>query len=83
MGAQGRFIVDVKVYEVPISEKFPNGIKLKCVLVDVEQGKPRVLLDNHEPFGFHLHTRLPEDPDFRASLDIVEYEEAISVFFRS
>lgn len=77
----GRFVVEIKAYEVPAGRRFPTGIKLKCVLIDVEQAKPRVLLDNHEPFGFHLHTRLPEDPDFRVSLDIEDYEEAIRVFF--
>ena len=78
---QGKFIVEIKIYEVLKSRKFPTGIKLKCVLIDVEQGRPRVLLDNHEPFGFHLHTRLPEDPDFRVSLDIEDYPEAIQTFF--
>lgn len=78
---QGRFIIEIKAYEVTCSRKFPEGIKVKCVLIDVEQGKPRVLLDNHEPFGFHLHTRLPDDPDFRVSLDIVDYSEAVRIFF--
>jgi hypothetical protein len=55
---------------------------VKCVLLDAELGKPRVLLDNHEPYGFHLHTRLPEDHDFRVSLDISDYEEAIQIFFK-
>jgi hypothetical protein len=78
---KGRFIVEIKAYEVPFSSRFPRGIKLKCVLIDVEQGRPRVLLDNHEPFGFHLHARLPDDPEFRVSLDIEDYEEAVRVFF--
>ena len=78
---QGRFVVEVKAFEVAAGRRFPNGIKLKCVLIDMEQRKPILLLDNHEPFGFHLHTRLPEDPDFRVSLDIEDYNEAIRVFF--
>lgn len=79
--AQGQFVIEIKAYQVPNSQKFPTGIKLKCVLIDTKQKKPRVLLDNHEPFGFHLHSRLPDDPDFRVSLDIHDYEEAIKVFF--
>jgi hypothetical protein len=79
--AKGRFIVEIKAFEVPVDRRFPDGVKLKCVLIDVEQGKHRVLLDNHEPFGFHLHARLPDDPDFRVSLDITDYNEAIRVFF--
>lgn len=73
--------MEIKAFDVPVDERFPSGVKLKCVLIDVEQGKPLVLLDNHEPFGFHLHTRLPEDHDFRVSLDIDDYNEAIRVFF--
>lgn len=79
---QGRFIVDIKAYEVSNNKKYPEGVKLKCVLLDVEIGKPRILLDNHEPYGFHLHTRLPEDHDFRVSLNISDYEEAIQMFFK-
>lgn len=79
---EGAFVIQIKAYEVPKTKKYPEGIKLKCVLIDVEAGKPRVLLDNHEPHGFHLHTRLPEDHDFRVSLDITDYEEAIRVFFK-
>jgi hypothetical protein len=78
---QGRFVMEIRAFAVPVGRRFPSGIKLKCVLIDVEQGRPRVLLDNHEPFGFHLHTRLPEDPNFRVSLDIEDYNEAIRVFF--
>jgi hypothetical protein len=63
--AEGRFVFEIKAYEVPRDSKYPVGVKLKCVLIDVKQDKPRVLLDNHEPFGFHLHTRLPDDPDYR------------------
>ena len=72
---EGRFVVEIKAYEVPAGRRFPSGIKLKCVLIDVEQGKPRVLLDNHEPFGFHLHARLPDDPDFRVWLDIEDIKK--------
>jgi len=79
--AEGRFVIEIKAYGVPADRRFPSGVKLKCVLIDAEQQKPRVLLDNHEPFGFHLHARLPDDPDFRVSLAITDYEEAIRVFF--
>jgi hypothetical protein len=56
-------------------------VKLKWVLVDPEYGKPRVLLDNHEPFGFPFHSRLPDDPEFRKSLDSTDDNEAIRLFF--
>ena len=77
----GLFVIEVKVYEVTKSKKFPEGVKVRCVLIDTETLKPRLLLDNHAPFGFHLHTKLPEDSDFRVSLDIDNYEDAIKIFF--
>lgn len=74
-------MVEIKAFEVPATKQFPKGVKLKCVLIDMERKKPILLLDNHEPFGFHLHTRLPDEPDFRESLDIEDYNEAIRFFF--
>lgn len=65
--ADGRFKAHIKVLEVTRSLKFPDGIKIRCVLVDVECGHPMLLLDNHEPFGYYMHTRLPEDKGFRVS----------------
>lgn len=78
--ADGRFLAQIKVMEVPKSHKFPDGIKLRCVLIDVERNVPRLLLDNHEPFGYHLHTKLPEDKDFRALVEVADYTEAIRLF---
>ncbi len=78
--AGGRFQARVKAIEVPKSAKFPDGIKLRCVLLDVELNLPRLLLDNHEPFGYHLHTKLPNDKNFRESVEVSSYEDAIRLF---
>ncbi len=78
--ASGRYLAQIKVIEVPKSDKFPDGIKLRCVLLDVVGNVPTLLLDNHEPFGYHLHTRLPADKNFRVSVDIADYAEAIRLF---
>lgn len=40
-----------------------------------------ILLDNHEPYGYHLHAKLPEDKNYRVSIDIRDYIEAIKFFF--
>lgn len=80
--AGGRFQARVKVIEVPKSSKFPDGIKVKCVLLDVELRLPRLLLDNHEPFGYHLHTRLPDDKNFRESVMVFDCEEAVRLFMK-
>jgi hypothetical protein len=75
-----RYRVILQVARVPAGKKFPNGIKAKYVLIDVDGGFPRLLLDNHEPFGFHMHTRLPEDESHRVSLSLTDYRDALDLF---
>ena len=70
----------IKVYEIPGNRKFPDGIKLRCVLIDIQAQVPMLLLDNHEPFGYHLHTRLPYDKNQRVKVDVKNHEEAILLF---
>lgn len=77
-----KFAAHVKVYKVTRSLKFPDGYKVRCALVERDTGALRVLLDNHEPFGYHLHTKLPEDKNFRVSVDVKNYSEAIRLFFK-
>ena len=76
----GRFEARIKAYEVTKGKKFPDGVKLSCVLLDLEEKIPRLLLDNHEPFGYHLHTKLPHNKNHRVSLDVNNFEEAILLF---
>lgn len=77
-----KYRVIIKVYKVLKGKKFPQGIKAKFVLIDVDLGKPRLLLDNHEPFGFHMHTALPEDSELRVILDVANYNKAMGIFFK-
>lgn len=77
-----RFVAHFKVYEVDSSDKYPEGIKARFVLVDAENGWPRLLVDNHEPFGFHMHTKLPEDKSHRVKLDVKDHNEALALFVK-
>lgn len=79
--ADGAFEAQVKVYEVAKSLKFPDGFKIRCALIETRTGDLRVLLDNHEPFGYHLHTNLPKDRKARTSANVRNYQEAINLFF--
>jgi hypothetical protein len=76
-----RFYAYIKVFQVSRSPKFPLGYKVSCALVEKRTGSLWILLDNHEPYGYHLHTKLPEDKDFRASVNVKGYKEAIELFF--
>jgi hypothetical protein len=71
----------IKVFEVFENPKFPQGYKVSCALVEKETGVLYVLLDNHEPYGYHLQTKLPKDKNFRVSIDVQDYKEAIELFF--
>lgn len=76
----GVFEAYILVLKIPIRDKFPDGFKLKCVLANTELNIPVLLVDNHEPFGYHMHTRLPYDKKYRVTLNVNSYQDAISLF---
>jgi hypothetical protein len=77
-----RYRVVLYALRIPANKKFPLGIKAKYVLIDVQHGPPRFLVDNHEPYGFHMHTRLPDDETVREPLDVADHDEALDRFFK-
>ncbi len=82
LGNDGRYEVDIKVFAVPKSDKFPLGIKARFVLLDTYEEIARLLVDNHEPYGFHIHAKLPMEPDYRERLETSDHEEALQKFLR-
>jgi hypothetical protein len=76
----GLFEARIKIFEVSRSLKFPDGLKVQCVLIDMKNKIPRLLLDNHEPYGYHLHSKLPHDKKFRISLSFTSYQDAVNFF---
>lgn len=82
LSRDGRYEADIKVLAISKSEKFPLGIKAKFVLLDTYEGTARLLVDNHEPYGFHMHTKLPKEPEHRERLETGDHEEALEVFLR-
>ena len=77
-----RYRVELKVFEVDPSDKFPDGIKVSFALIDVIQKVPRLLVDNHAPFGFHVHEELPGKSDSRRKLNTKDYMQALDEFWR-
>ncbi len=77
-----RYYVSLTALRVAKSSKFPAGIKVKYVLIDAEGEFARLLVDNHQPFGFHIHTQLPEDHSIREVLHGVDYNEALQIFLK-
>jgi hypothetical protein len=48
---------EVVVWAVPVSAKYPDGVKYHLALVDPQSGKVLLLFDNHFPKGHHQHSR--------------------------
>jgi hypothetical protein len=42
----------------------------------VEDFEAVILIDNHEPFGFHEHPKLPAEHDYRKSIHISDWQDA-------
>lgn len=76
-----KYRVELKVLEVEPSNKHPEGIKVSFALIDAIKGVPRLLIDNHAPFGFHVHTELPGNKDSRRNLPTKDYTEALDEFW--
>ena len=77
-----RYRVELKVFEVQKSERFPERIKVSFILIDVIAKVPRLLIDNHAPFGFHVHEDLPNNKESRRQLPVSDYSEALEEFWR-
>lgn len=71
-------VVELKVWKVPKSEHFPEGVKYSFFAV--RSGRVLVGYDNHRPKGHHRHFMGGEEPysfegfdklrsDFKADLD--------------
>lgn len=77
-----RFRVDLRVLMVKQSKRFPDGIKARYVLVDIIDKVPRLLVDNHQPYGFHIHTGLPSNRSLRSQLENYDYKQAREEFWK-
>ena len=77
-----KFRVELKVFEVEASDRYPEGIKVRFVLIDRVEKVPRLLVDNHVPFGFHVHEELPHNKESRRTLNVQNYFDALGEFKR-
>jgi len=77
-----RYRVELKVLGVEPSPRFPEGINVSYVLLDVFDKVPRLLVDNHAPEGFHVHTELPHNKQVIRILKGASHIEALDEFWR-
>ncbi len=51
---QGRYVLEQSIHAVPLDNRYPDGVKYSLIFLDSKTGD-RVLLDNHQPKGPHVH----------------------------
>lgn len=70
-------IAELKVWDVPRSAHYPEGLKYSLFLVARESGCVVVGFDNHKPKGPHLHQREVELP-----YQFLDVESLVEDFWR-
>jgi hypothetical protein len=71
--------IELKAYEILDNPRYPEGVKARFVLLDLCAKKPLLLIDNHAPYGFHLHdSRKGEE---RQILETSSYLDALELFW--
>ena len=55
-------VAELKVFEVPSAQHYPDGLKFSMFLVLKESGRVLLGFDNHKPKGPHLHLHDREIP---------------------
>ena len=58
---------DIKVWKVPVTLKYPDGVRYHLVLVNPVSGKVLLLFDNHYPKGHHRHDRDDNESEYSYS----------------
>lgn len=58
---QGRYVLEQSIHAVPLDNRYPDGVKYRLIFVDSKSGE-KVLMDNHQPKGPHVHLGEEEIP---------------------
>lgn len=78
----GNFIAHMKIQSVPKDDNRPDGYKVNFVLIDLEKMDPVLIVDNHKPFGYHMHPDASTDHSKRIKLDVDSPYEALDLFIK-
>jgi hypothetical protein len=73
---ESSYIQEIKIWEIPRSHRYPEGIRYRLVLVNPTTGQVALLYDNHWPKRDHVHEWTEERP-YR----FVSVEELLKDFF--
>lgn len=78
----GNFIAYMKIQSVPKDDNRPDGYKVNYVLVDLLKSEPVLIVDNHKPFGYHMHPNASTDHNDRVELDVEGPYDALDIFIK-
>lgn len=56
-----RYILEMEIFRVQKTKEYKDGVKYGLILIDPKTGK-KVLMDNHNPKGPHVHLNEKEFP---------------------
>ncbi len=79
---KGNFVAHMKIQAVPASDNRPDGFKVNFVLISSETQQAVLLVDNHKPFGYHLHPSPDRDHDDRIELTVKSPFEVLELFLQ-
>ena len=81
---RGGLLRDGVIWKVPLNSRYPDGIRYRLALVDIESNQVLALFDNHYPKGHHRHLEDGTESPYRFDsaeklvedyLAVVELEE--------
>lgn len=77
------YSVEIEVYETENLAMFPEGVSGTFRLFEVDENGHRkliYLIDNHAPYGFHEHDKLPEKHESRIKIHVKSWKNAWDIF---
>ena len=79
------FVIEVSIEQTDDFDKYPpDGIKATFRILKssdgVEENELVVLIDNHKPFDYHEHDKLPEEHNSRKRIGANNWQEAWQLF---
>ena len=80
---RNEYSVDIEVFQTENLVMFPEGVSGTFRLFKINESGEKELLyliDNHAPYGFHEHDKLPSLHDSRINIHVKNWQEAWDKF---
>lgn len=73
-------VLELAIWRVPVSARYPDGVRYRLAYLQRGKRAPTVLFDNHSPKGHHRHVRGIEEPYTFTGVDrlLTEFKAAVA-----